>query len=122
MEKSNSKKSLRNCSSEANFKPMFPELQESDNAGGCSVNIESPENKRKPVNFEEEFEKIMEEHMDNKYKTTYNIKDKYIPQIIELEESLAELAVLVVENFISLSILDHSLTSGLASPSFIRLI
>ncbi len=70
------KVSLQNISHKRELTTVVP--SESDNAGGSPS---SP-----PLDFEAEFEKIMEAHVEKKYEAVSDIKRRYIPQIEELEQ------------------------------------
>ena len=76
-------------------------LSESHSAGGRreELKVEKFDDVWKSLNFTEEFEKIIENHMAKKYKMKYEIEHKFLPQIEELVETNASAIVLrVVQN------------------------
>jgi len=74
----NSKISRRSISfSEEQLNSIFGETEESDCAAGrkASMEVESDHKRTKSVNFLDDFEKIIVDHMNKMYQITLNIKN-----------------------------------------------
>ena len=68
-------------------------FDESDRSAGGTPEVET-----KKIDFESEFEKLMENFVEKKIGMVQEIKSRYMPQISELESQESEVVQLVVDN------------------------